>query len=342
MYFNHTYLCNQLNMYNLQVSILKTNKMRKITFLFVLFVTTLSAQEILVNSDFSTLTNGALVGQNSWIQYNAASANPLTVNNGVVTWAGAGLADDQDAMITFPSVINQPSEGVTTINFDVVLSISSAGASAPSYFLALNTFNTTVTASNFQNARIAAITNGDGYVLGGRINGQSGYPFAYGTTKLTFNTFYAVRAQIKIVAGNANDTLKLYVGSDFSNLTLHSTNAYTTGTVLDPTFGAVLISQYGSATVIESGVSIKSIKVTNLGTIVTDITTPKTDLLNVSLAGRMLTVKNAVEGSIVDIYSAVGARVQTAQLANGAIQLTNLSKGLYIVRIGKLSTKIMM
>ena len=316
--------------------------MRKITFLFLLVVSTMSAQEILVNSDFSTLTNGALVGQSAWVQYNTAVTNPLTVTNGVVTWAGAAVTDDQDAMVLFPSVIAQPTAGVTTLNFDAVLSISSAGASGPSYFLALNTFNTTVTASNFQNARIAAITNGDGYVLGGRVNGQSGYPFAYGTTKLTFNTFYAVRAQLKIVAGNANDTLKLYVGPDFSNLTLYSTCAYTTGTVLDPTFGAVLISQFGSATVIESGVSIKSIKVTNLGTIITGNTTPKAENLSISLSGRSLLINNIANGTIVDIYSSLGAKVQSSQLQSGTVPVNNLSRGLYIVRVGNLSSKILM
>jgi len=89
-----------------------------------------------------------------------------------------------------------------------------------------------------------------------------------------------------MIAGNANDILNLYVGSDFSNLSLYSTCTYTTGTVADPAFGAALISQYGSASVIESGVSIKSIKVTYLGT-TTDFSTPTADILNVTAKGEI-------------------------------------------------------
>ena len=70
--------------------------------------------------------------------------------------------------------------------------------------------------------------------------------------------------------------------------------------------------------------------------------TPKSDILSVSLAGKTLSVNNAANGSTIEIYSALGSKVQSAQLSNGAIQLNNLSRGLYIVRVGKLSSKIML
>jgi len=69
---------------------------------------------------------------------------------------------------------------------------------------------------------------------------------------------------------------------------------------------------------------------------------PKADLLSVSLAGKTLSVNNVTNGSTVEIYSTIGAKVQSAQLENGTIQLNNLSKGLYIIRVGNLSSKIMM
>jgi len=76
--------------------------------------------------------------------------------------------------------------------------------------------------------------------------------------------------------------------------------------------------------------------------VVAGVSTPKADILSVSLAGKTLTVNNVANGSTVDIYSSVGSKVQSAQLQSGAIQLNNLSKGLYIVRVGNLSSKIMM
>ena len=318
--------------------------MKKITFLLLFVATTLCAQVTLVDANFATFTSGALVGQNNWVQYNTASTIPLVVANGKITFDGNRTTDDQDAMQLFSSVISQPTVGVTTLNFDIVLSVASAGnTTTPSYFLALNTFNTTVTTNNFQNARIAAIQNSDGYVFGGRVNGQTGYPFAYGTTKLTFNTTYALRAVIKMVAGNANDTLKLYVGPDFSNLSLHSTCAFTsTGTATDPTYGAALISQFGSATSIESGISVSSIKVTNQGTVVSGINNPTKTDFKATISGKNLIIKDITDRSTVELYSASGVKVQSAQLVNGAVQLNNLSKGLYIVRVGNQSTKIML
>jgi len=318
--------------------------MKKITFLLLFVATTLCAQVTLVDANFATFTSGALVGQNNWVQYNTASTIPLVVANGKITFDGNRTTDDQDAMQLFSSVISQPTVGVTTLNFDIVLSVASAGnTTTPSYFLALNTFNTTVTTNNFQNARIAAIQNSDGYVFGGRVNGQTGYPFSYGTTKLTFNTTYALRAVIKMVAGNANDTLKLYVGPDFSNLSLHSTCAFTsTGTATDPTYGAALISQFGSATSIESGISVSSIKVTNQGTVVSGINNPTKTDFKATISGKKLIIKDITDGSTVEIYSVSGVKVQSAQLVNGAVQLNNLSKGLYIVRVGNQSSKIML
>jgi hypothetical protein len=74
----------------------------------------------------------------------------------------------------------------------------------------------------------------------------------------------------------------------------------------------------------------------------TGLFTPKAEALSISLSGTTLTVKDVAEGSIVDVYSTLGAKVQSAQLVNGAVQLKNLSKGLYIVRVGNQSSKIMM
>ena len=69
---------------------------------------------------------------------------------------------------------------------------------------------------------------------------------------------------------------------------------------------------------------------------------PNVDVLSVSLKGSTLSVDNAADGSTVDVYSTIGAKVQSAKLQNGAIQLNSFAKGLYIVRVGNLSSKIML
>lgn len=240
-----------------------------IVLMFVLVSFSLSAQTTLVDANFATYSNAALVGQNGWQQYNTASTDPLMVNSGVVTVAGARVTDNQDVVYPFTTVIQQPASGATIVYTDAMITVLSAGVSNPSYFLALNGLNTTGTTGNFQGARLAAIQNVDGFVFGTRVTGQSGYPYAYGTTKLSFGTKYAVRLAIKLSTGNANDSIKLYVGTNFNNLQLHSIAAYGTGTVADPTFGGLLISQYGSATVSEAGVAIESVKVYTVSEITT-------------------------------------------------------------------------
>jgi MYXO-CTERM domain-containing protein len=153
-----------------------------------------------------------------------------------------------------------PAAGTTILNFDILLSVSSAGAS-PSYFAALNTLTTTATSGNFQNARLAVQASGTGFVFGSRLSGQTGYPFGYGSSALNFNQMYALRAEVHLVAGNANDYINLYVGDSFTNLALHATAGYSTGTVTDISVGGMLLSQFASATAFESGVSISSMSV---------------------------------------------------------------------------------
>jgi hypothetical protein len=220
--------------------------------------------QTLASANFASYANGDLVGQNGWVQYQTSATAPIQVVNGAVTWTGNGTpgstVNNQDAVLAFSQQVTQPAEGTTILNFDMLLSISSAGAS-PSYFAALNTLTTTTTSGNFQNVRMVAQASGSGFVFGTRVNGQTGYPLVYGTSVLNFNQTYALRAEVNLVAGNANDFINLYVGSSFNDLSLYGTAGYTTGTVADISVGAMLLSQFASGTAFESGVGIQSMSV---------------------------------------------------------------------------------
>ncbi len=69
---------------------------------------------------------------------------------------------------------------------------------------------------------------------------------------------------------------------------------------------------------------------------------PSANEFNAIVSGKNLLVKNVANGSTVEIYSAIGSKVQSSVLENGAVKLNNLSKGMYIVRIGKLTQKFML
>lgn len=69
---------------------------------------------------------------------------------------------------------------------------------------------------------------------------------------------------------------------------------------------------------------------------------PKANVFNASVVGKNLFLNNVSNGSTVEIYTALGSKVQTSELVNGAVKLNKLSKGLYIVRVGKQSQKFML
>jgi len=62
--------------------------------------------------------------------------------------------------------------------------------------------------------------------------------------------------------------------------------------------------------------------------------------LDVKVVGKKLTVTNSPSNT-VEIFNTVGAKVQSVELINGSADL-NLAKGLYIVRAGKATAKIML
>ena len=64
--------------------------------------------------------------------------------------------------------------------------------------------------------------------------------------------------------------------------------------------------------------------------------------LEVVVSGKNLLVKNVIEGSQVEIFSALGSKIQTSNVENGKISIANLKNGLYVVRSGKLTQKIML
>ena len=55
-----------------------------------------------------------------------------------------------------------------------------------------------------------------------------------------------------------------------------------------------------------------------------------------------LYVSNMPNGVTVEIYNAVGAKVQSSVLTDGFVELNGITKGMYIVRIEKLTQKIIL
>ncbi len=65
------------------------------------------------------------------------------------------------------------------------------------------------------------------------------------------------------------------------------------------------------------------------------------DKLNVKVVGSKLSIENATS-TYVEIFNATGAKAQSGKLNEGSIELKGLLKGLYIVKVGTATAKIML
>jgi hypothetical protein len=223
--------------------------------LFVIAPALVSAQTPLAVADFAGYTPGDLVGQNGWTQVGTTATAPLSVSDGAVTIPGGSIVNNQDAFLAFSQTVMAPAADgqLAQVVVEATFVVNSTGAS-PSYFLA-------VRGGTFDNARFAARANASGgYNLGVRVTGQAGYPFVYGTTNFSLGQTVSIRAVLSLVPGAQNDIIQLYTSTQGAPFVLEATSAYTTGSATDPSdYNALVISQFGSATVNETGVSIRKV-----------------------------------------------------------------------------------
>ncbi|HVM49145.1 MAG TPA: PKD domain-containing protein, partial [Candidatus Acidoferrum sp.] len=232
---------------------------------------TTRAASLLVSSfgfydDFSTFAAGNLVGQSNWMQYSTSSSAPLQVSAGRVAIPGGQTTDTQDAYKNFTATN-------ITVFYGLTLAVTSAvNSTSASYFTALYTSNNAAGFANFRltaKAGNASLTN---FVLGGRVTGQSGDPYTFGTTTLSFGVQYRVIVEAPV--GYTN--LLAYVnptGADLASQTAYLTNPIGTGTA-PTTVGSIVISQYGTTSVPTDGISIGKVVISESFATVYNALTP--------------------------------------------------------------------
>lgn len=88
------------------------------------------------------------------------------------------------------------------------------------------------------------------------------------------------------------------------------------------------------------GYRLDNIKIT--GTTSAGVANPSAKLSVFYVSGQHLVASEMVDGTVVEIYNALGKKVQTSVLNGGSIVLDNLSKGIHIVRAGAHTQKIVL
>ena len=229
-----------------------------------LMVTSTNASNFGFYDDFSTFTSGNLIGQHSWTQLGTISAQALQVTGGNVVIPYGQTTDNQDGYKNF-SVTNE------TVFCGLTVTVSNAvNSGSVSYFAGLWTGNNATGFANFRLSAKAGDAGNTNFVFGVRVTGQSGDPYTFGTTRLSYGTQY--RVIIEAPAGYTNALL--YVNPTSSNLgaqTPYANNPVQTGTP-PATLGSLNISQYGTGSVPSDGASFgKAVVADSFATVYNDL-----------------------------------------------------------------------
>jgi len=311
--------------------------MKKITLLLSFIACIVFAQaQVLLVEDFN-YPIGSDIKSKGWPIHSGSGAtkDSITIVSGLTFagYIGSGIgnaAADTGRFCDQNHVFPSQTSGTVYATF-MVKSIG-VGAAA-SYFLHLAP---TLISSNTFFTRVWVNAAGTGLGIG------STAPAAY--TPITLNTTYLVI--IKYDFSTKVSSLFVFDALPTTEpATAQGTFTETTGpAAATPTdIGTIAIRQGQSSNVSNQKLIIDGIRVTktfNELFTATGISTLSANKLEIKLAGNKLTIANA-STSTVDIFNTIGAKVQSIELVNGSADL-NLSKGLYIVRVGNQSSKIML
>jgi len=317
--------------------------MKKITLLlsFMACVVLAQAQTLLVE-DFNYTAATDLLSQGGWAVTGTNAAPTLTVTASTITYPGypsSGIGNEvsintgQDLNKTFTP------QTTGTIYTSFIVNVSAANVAGDYFFnMGAETIGTAYFGRVFAKTDATSkLAFGIQYTSGGTIvPTYSGFDYNLNTTYLIV---------LKYVIDGATSNTSIIV-----NPVMGSTEP-TTGWLNDAqgtqgkpaNIGSVALRQ-GSASVAGT-LKLDGIRVTSSWAALftaTGVSTPSANAFSAIVAGKNLLVRNAANGSTVEIFSALGAKVQSSSLVNGSVGINNLTKGLYIVRVGKNTQKIML
>jgi hypothetical protein len=320
--------------------------MKKITLLLAFIACVVFAQaQFIVNENFD-YTLGDQLKTHGWVGTGTSpsTVNPILITTPTITYAGypGSGTGNEVSLVTSGEDLNKAFTAVNsgTLYYSALINVTSAQATGD-YFLHIGDVSTgsTFFGRIFIKQKIGTSNLAFGILK--TSGGTSVQNAAFSDSIYSLNTTYLLVAKVEVSTGNSSLII---------NPTISSTEptsgwlTSTLGTTALPTagFGTVNLRQ-GSAT-LAAALKVDGTKVaTSCGALFTGAgtITPSADVLNISLVGRNLSVSNATSNT-VEIFNTVGAKVQSSKLESGSVQLNDLSQGLYVVRVGKQTAKIVL
>jgi len=310
--------------------------MKKITLLlsFVAFAMVASAQ-LLFTEDFN-YTLGSGIKAAGWAIHSGAGANPdsiLVVEglsfDGYVGSTVGGAASVTGKYADQHKTFASQTSGTVYASFMVKSLASNAAAS---YFIH---FGPSVISTTFF-SRVWINISGNGLGLGDTA------PSTF--SPISINTTYLIVLKYDFTT----KTNSLFVFNTMP--TAEPTNPQLTFVEIKgpaattPTdLGSIALRQGQTSGVANQNVIVDGIRVAKTWAdlfTASGLNTTTESKLEAFVSGKNLLIKNIAEGSEVEIFSAVGSKVQTSAVENGKVSIANLKGGMYIVRSGKLTQKI--
>ena len=317
--------------------------MKKITLLLSFVACAMFAQaQLLVVENFD-YNVGDLISQGGWALTGSAASPTIQVTTGSLSYSGyplSGIGNEVSLAISGQD-LNKPFTNQKTgfVYASALVNITSAGTG--DYFIHFGEL--TSTTAYF--CRVYVKYDGTNVAFG-VTNCSGGTPTqTYTASTYALNTTYLLVMKVNVVTGESFIIINPTISSTEPSTGWTSNLSGTTAPTAANGIGTINLRQGSTSAGVSSTSKIDGIHVAltwaDLFTS-TSIFNPKAGELNVSVSGKNLLVKNAISGSTVEIYSVLGSKVQTSTVENGAVQLNNLSNGLYIVRVGKQIGKIML
>lgn len=316
--------------------------MKKITLLLSFVVCAMLTQaQLLLNENFEYTAATNLSAQTNWIVTGAAATPNIQVTEASITYPGyGGSGIGNEVTLTNGEDLNRKFTPQTTgIVYASFIVNATAISITGDYIVHLGaeTMGTTYVGRVFikkESETSSKIAFGIQLISGGTVTPTyTGFDYALGTTYL-----------IVLKHDNTGKTSSIIVNPSTATEPTSGWTDNNQGTNAVPAnIGALGIRQPSPSAAFT--VKLDGIRVATSWAALfasTGLNDLSAEPLQAVVSGKNLLVKNATDGSTVEIYSAVGSKVQSSVLENGQINLNDLSKGMYVVRVGKLTQKIML
>ena len=321
--------------------------MKKITLLMAFVASVVFAQAQLIVSENFDYTIGDQLKSHGWVGTGAtpSTTNPILLTTSTVTnseYPSSGIGNEITLMNTGED-LNKSFTAITsgTIYYSALLNVTAA-QSTGDYFFHIGDAPTGTTFFGRIYIKQKIGTSNLAFGILKTSGGTTVQNATFSDSIYSLNTTYLLVAKVEVSTGNSSLIINPTISSTeptsgWLNNTLGTTALPATG------FATVNLRQGSSS--LAASLKLDGIRVaTSWAALFTQsgLNDLSAEALQAVVSGKDLLVKNAIDGSTVEIYSAVGSKVQSSVLENGRINLNDLSKGMYVVRVGKLTQKIML